>query len=332
LIKYLSNYVQLTVVNTGPAPENIEQYLGENYRVSFFILEKTKYLTSNGYGRRLKMFLKGKQFDTVIIEYIHSSYFVNFLTGPAKVILDAHDIISDRTEDFRKFGYPGALYELTRQTEFEIFSAYDHVIMLCEPDYEKVSAIIGRSKTLMCPHPVTANKIRLRKQVKNIVFVGSAYLPNMDAITFFIDHCWDQIIAKHPVKLSIYGTVCDGLRHIKNERIFLGGRVDDIASVYNEADIIINPVRFGAGLKIKNLEALAYGIPLVTTTHGARGLDAINEMGLLVANYPDDFIAAIFRLIEHPKLRKELGGCAHAYIKRKFTPQKCFKSLLKNIL
>ncbi|MFI5140410.1 MAG: hypothetical protein ACHQIM_21500, partial [Sphingobacteriales bacterium] len=110
LIDYLSRQVQLTVVNTGPAPENIETTLRNVFNADFYVLEKNKYLNSNGYGRRLKAFLKDKHFDTIIIEYIHSSYFLNFLVDDVKIILDAHDIISERADEFKKFNHAGALY------------------------------------------------------------------------------------------------------------------------------------------------------------------------------------------------------------------------------
>ncbi|MDB5134415.1 MAG: hypothetical protein JWP37_1018 [Mucilaginibacter sp.] len=331
LIEYLSHYVQLTVVNTGPTPENIEIMLGTVYNAEFFILEKTKYLNSNGYGRRLKAFLKGRQFDTVVIEYIHSSYFLNFLVNDARIILDAHDIISDRADEFKKFNYAGALYELSGETENKIFNVYDHVMVLCEPDYEKLESIIGADKALLCPHPVAPYPHKIRNEVKNIVFIASAYLPNKDAINFFIDNCWPQLSAKYPVQLSIYGTVGEGLNYPLKANVLRKGFVADINHIYEEADIIINPVRFGAGLKIKNVEALAHGIPLVTTTHGARGLEAIRNKGFLVADEPADFIEAVSSLIDNFRLRNELSECAVDFIKENFSPEKCFTPLLNAI-
>ena len=193
LVEYLAQQVTLTVVNTGPAPENIEKILGDRFHASFFVLEKTDYLNSNGYGRRLKAFLKNKHFDVIIIEYIHSSYFLNFLSGEVKVILDAHDIISERADEFKKFNYAGALYELSEQTEREIFGVYDQIMVLCQADVEKVTQMAGPGKALLCPHPVEICKHPIKKEVKNIAFIGSGYLPNIDTINWFAENCWPQI-------------------------------------------------------------------------------------------------------------------------------------------
>ncbi|MDB4902998.1 MAG: hypothetical protein JWQ63_2279 [Mucilaginibacter sp.] len=331
LIAYLTQKVLLTVVNTGPAPSNIETFLNENFKAEFFVLEKTKYLNSNGYGRRLKAFLKDKKFDTIIIEYIHSSYFLNFLTDDTQIILDAHDIISNRADEFKKFNYAGALYELSRETEIEIFNVYDNIIVLCEPDYDEITAMVGTGKALLCPHPVQSYLHPVKEDVKNIVFIASAYLPNRDAINWFVTNCWPYIITKYNVQLSVYGSVSAGPDLVGQQQIFCKGFVADIDQIYEEADIIINPVRFGAGLKIKNVEALAHGRPLVTTTHGARGIEAGINKAFLVADDAADFIQSIASLIESETLRKNLGKNAHKFINENFSAEKCFKPLLKAI-
>ncbi len=331
LITYLAQCVQLTVVSTGPAPANIEMLLGDDFKAEFFVLEKIKYLNSNGYGRRLKTFLKDKKFDTIIIEYIHSSYFLNFLVDDVKLILDAHDIISIRTDEFRRFNYAGALYEMPREAETEIFNVYDNVMILCQPDFDEVTAMLGPGKALLCPHPVQPRRHPAREEVKNIAFIASAYLPNRDAINWFIANCWPSISVKYNVQLSIYGTVCFGLDLHGQQQIACKGFVVDTDRIYEEADIVVNPVRFGAGLKIKNVEALAHGLPLVTTTHGARGIETGINTAFLVANEADDFVQSICAVIEGVKLRKRLNKNAHKFIKDNFSPEKCFEPLMQAI-
>lgn len=331
LVAYLSERVSLTVVNTGPAPQQIDTILKQRFDADFFVLEQNKYLSSDGYGRRLKKLLKGRRFDSVIIEYIHSSYFLNFLEFDAQVILDAHDIVSDRAEDFEKFNYKSALFALDREDEIQIFNVYDYVMAICQPDYYKISAFIGDDRTLLCPHPTIPHQSEIREEVKNIVFVASAYLPNKDAIEWFIVNCWPLIFAAHDVRLIIYGTVCSVIDISEKDGITCKGFVSDVDEIYQDADLIINPVRFGAGLKIKNVEALAHGVPLVTTSHGAHGLEpAIND-ALLVADDPQSTSAAIISLIADHNLRLKLSKNANRFIAEHFSPQQCFSPLLNAI-
>jgi glycosyltransferase involved in cell wall biosynthesis len=331
LVEYLAPLVQLTVINTGPAHQDIEQFLNSKFMAEFHVLENSKFLSSNGYGRRLRKFLNDRKFDTIIIEYIHSSFFLNFLEDEAQIILDAHDIISDRAEEFKKFNHPGALYEISRETEIEIFNVYDHVMVLCGPDYKKISSMMGIDKLLLCPHPVTPCRHQIREKVKTITYVASSYLPNKDAISFFIEKCWPHIFTKYNVQLSIYGTVGEGLALPPNMQISLKGFVPDHSEIYKDADIVINPVRFGAGLKIKNVEALANGIPLVTTSHGARGLEAGKNSAYLIADEPEEIIKSISHLIGNVEIRHELSDRAYNFIKDNFSPEKCFAPLLNAI-
>lgn len=331
LIQYLAPRVQLTVVNTGPAPSGIETRLAETFGAEFFVLEKNKYLSSNGYGRKLKALLKGREFDVTIIEYIHSSYFINYLAGETQLILDMHDLVSRRAVDFARFGYAGALYELSEETEREILSVYDHVMVLCGEDFKDVEAMAGKGKALLCPHPVEAVESNFDPTLTTIAFVASSYLPNVDAINWFIQNCWPQIVSKFPVQLEIYGTICSALKPAGWQAVSLKGFVNDAGEIYSRAGIVINPVRFGAGMKIKNIEALAHGRPLLTTTHGARGIEESIGQALLVADGADDFTAKLELLIRDSELRKEMSQAAVDLVKREFTPIACFKPLMEVI-
>jgi len=332
LIDYLSFKVDLSVVKVGPVLQEIEDHVRTSINAEFYVLEKNKMLNSNGYGHRLAGYLKERHFDVIIIEYIHCSYFLNYLVKDVYVILDAHDIISHRTEEFEKYHYAGkgqgAMFKMTRENEIDILKIYDNVIVLCQPDLKKVNEMIGIGKAILCPHPATPNTHEIRPCVKNISFVASSYLPNIDAVNWFLAKCWPRIVNKYPVQLKIYGTICSELRSIDLEGVSLNGFVPNPGIIYEDADIIINPVRFGAGLKIKNIEALSHSLPLVTTTHGARGIESGIDDCFLVADDADGFFYAIESLIQSAELRKKIGKNALEFIAGSFSAEKCFEPLL----
>jgi glycosyltransferase involved in cell wall biosynthesis len=332
LIAFLSCNVNLTVVNTGPAPKIVQGILQRTYAAEFHVLEHKEFMSSGGYGRRFEKLMGERRFDAVIIEYIHSSYFLNFIKGEPKIILDTHDIVSDRAEEFKKFSYPGALYELDKETEWQLLQVYDYVMAICGPDKKKLDTIIGPEKVLLCPHPVKTIHVPFRDEVRNITFAASAYLPNGDGINYFIRNCWPVISKKFPqIQLNIYGTVCSGIELTGSQNTVLKGFMPDLEQIYSEADIVINPVRFGAGLKIKNLEALAYGIPLITTLHGARGLERGINKCFLTANTSGDFIKALALLIRDNQLRRKLSEKGKRFIDRHFSAKKCFTPLINII-
>ncbi|MGY4536247.1 glycosyltransferase involved in cell wall biosynthesis [Mucilaginibacter sp. UYNi724] len=327
LIKYLSANFILTAVFTGPTYDGVESIVRNEYGIEFIVLERKRHLDSNGFGRKLKSFLKSRIFDTIIIEYIHNSYFLNFLPYDCHVILDTHDIISERTKEFEKFNYGGKLYEMQEKDEADIYTIYDHVIMISQVDFEKACLMTDSSKALLCPHPCQISFHERRPKVKKIVFVASGYLPNTDSIKHFVEQCWNKVSLKYNVELDIYGTVCAELDFSDKTRINLKGFEPDLEKIYEEADIIINPVRFGAGLKIKNLEALAHGKPLVTTRHGARGIEIGANNSFAVADDDDGFVLALSRLIDNKPLRETMQQNAHDFVVKNFSPSQCFKPL-----
>ncbi len=332
LVEFLNASSNLTIGYIGLIDIETENYLNSYINAKFYFFEKYKHLDLNSYGLALREYLKNNFFDVFIIEYIHNSYLLNYIDSDSKFILDVHDIISDRIKEFKKFGYKDKIFQISKKTELQIFNVFDKVIFLCEIDCNKIKAIINPEKVLLCPHPAVAVKIhRIRVEVKNIVFIASEYTPNKDGILHFIENCWPELIKNFNVHLLLYGNICNVIKLPNYKNIFLKGYCSNIAEAYEQADIIINPVRFGAGLKIKNIEALANGIPLVTTTHGARGLENGIDKAFLVANTAQGFISSLSRLIISVNLRKKLSKKAILYINSKFSVKNCFEPLLDEI-
>jgi len=83
-------------------------------------------------------------------------------------------------------------------------------------------------------------------------------------------------------------------------------------------------------LKIKTVEAIAYGVPLVTTSVGAQGFDPNESNLFLIANTSQEFATALSELNSSFSLRKKLSKNAKAYAEQNFTPDACFRTLLES--
>jgi glycosyltransferase involved in cell wall biosynthesis len=163
---------------------------------------------------------------------------------------------------------------------------------------------------------------QLRSDEKlNLVYFGSFGDQNVDAINWFVGEVWLTGLADRFV-LSVYGSVCDGLT-TRVPGVRLCGGIANIENVYSDADIAINPVRFGSGLKIKNIEALAFGVPLVTTSVGAEGLEEGEGTFFLCGDSPDDFKRQLSRLVD-TETRRSFSEKALAFVDQNLTPEACF--------
>lgn len=336
LVSYFQDKLNVTVVYAGKFDELDEVILKSYYPgIAFHSLEKNKTVTYKESRLKFEGYIKGKIFDVVLVEYIEMAFVLPFLEGDVMTILDTHDLVSDRIESFRRNDLPYQGIELTSEEEFEIFNCFDHVVVIQESDYEKVVEKMDPDRVILAPHPAHLSKKTLRHYVNSIAFIGSPYSPNVDGITWFIAEVWPSLYEEHKLSLDVYGNICDALS-LDLRKNSLGvnfhGFADQLDDVYKKCDVVVNPVRCGAGLKIKNVEALENGLPLVTTTHGASGMDDAYPTPYLVANTAEEFKLAIGKLISDYGFRKNLGENAFRYAAAHFNEEQCYQTLHHRML
>jgi glycosyltransferase involved in cell wall biosynthesis len=330
LVIYLANHTNLTVAFVGMEAIYSETYLSEYLKCNFKFLEKKKFLNQIQYAKKLKMLFNTNDFDVCIVEYVHNSYYLNIIPQNVITILDTHDIISERNRSFKKFNYD-IIYDISKKQEYELFRCYDYIVAICDDDYNTLKNNIEIKRLILAPHPAKPIIREIRPLVTNMGFFGSSYLPNIDAITWFIRNIWPNVQKNFDGNLSIYGNVAHEMQVYSDRKIKLIGFVPDLNEVFSQIDISINPVRFGGGVKIKNIESLANGIPLITTRHGARGLEEGVNKAFLVAENKMQFIQLLDKLINNYRLRKELNQNALKYVGQNLSEKKCYTQLLSVI-
>ncbi len=325
LVSYLNQYVNLTVILIN---QNI-QYK-DNFNPS-----NIQFVSINNYDTKVqqelvKYILKKYQCDCCIVEYIHLTYLIESLPDSIKKFLDTHDIISRRNESFLEAGYKdNYTANISFQEELDFYKIYDYILMIKAEDYDLISKILVEPKVLLVPHASTIYKPSIRKNALNVGYVASTYLPNIDGINWFINSVWDNIKITKPT-LNIYGNICSYINDYKN--IKKHGFVNNVMIAYEAVDIIINPVRFGAGIKIKNIEALCAGLPLLTTTHGILGMDDAKDVALLSADSAEQFKELLELLLSDYDLRFRLSQQAYEYASSRFSSEVCYRNLLDKIL
>jgi hypothetical protein len=275
---------------------------------------------------QLAIQLEKAEHDFIIVEKLHLDWILNLKNKNIPVYLDAHDLISDRVADFQRFNR--SCGTLTLEEEITRLSKFDKVIFLQKEEYEKTLPFLGRERLLLCPHPVVPEEeIEIRETVESIGFFGGPSWPNIDSVQWFHDAVL-PLLDDLASKCSVQGAFM-----FSPFAAFLPGMIKGplhptLSSYYRSIDIAINPVLYGSGLKIKTVEALAYGIPLVTTSVGAQGIQEEDGQAFLIADTPEEFAAAIQRLASSYDLRRELSARARHFAKQHFTPHACFSVLL----
>ena len=144
-----------------------------------------------------------------------------------------------------------------------------------------------------------------------LIYAGSVtYHPNHDAVRYFVQDILPLVHDQHPqVKLSVTGgtgdmEVCD-LAATSN--VNFTGYVPAIAPLIQSSWASVVPLRLGGGTRLKILESMALGTPVISTRKGAEGLNVTDGETILIADSPEEFAAAVNRLLNDPDLRTRLS-------------------------
>jgi GT2 family glycosyltransferase len=166
----------------------------------------------------------------------------------------------------------------------------------------------------------------------DILFVaGFAHPPNVDAAIWFVREIFPLIRAKRPdVRLTLVGSNPTAkVRELAGEGVKVTGFVSDeeLAVHYDTARVAVVPLRFGAGVKLKVVEALREGVPLVTTPVGVQGLPGVADI-IPVHDRPEAFAAAVLRLLEVDDVWVQQSLAQTAYARARFSEASMRESLL----
>jgi sugar transferase (PEP-CTERM/EpsH1 system associated) len=170
---------------------------------------------------------------------------------------------------------------------------------------------------------------------KTLLFTGNMdYAPNVDAVVHFAQNMFPQILQKAPqTKLIIAGQrPVKAVKELATEQIEVTGFVQDLSVMYAQSDVVIAPLRFGAGTQNKVLEALAMGVPVVCTHIGFEGLEIQSGQGAIYAKNDLEFIDAVIQLLNNQELRKTTGQAGLEIARNRFSWDIISKDLEKYLL
>ncbi len=164
----------------------------------------------------------------------------------------------------------------------------------------------------------------------NLIFVGNmSYPPNIDAVQFFCLEIFPLIKRKIPaVRLSIVGAnPARAVKSLASESIKITGFVEDIRHYLYNSAVFVAPLRIGAGIQNKVLEAMAMQVPVVATSVANGGIKASDRKHLLIADSAETFAASVVELLRDRQLQKKLSKEARFFVEENFSWENSVDSL-----
>jgi polysaccharide biosynthesis protein PslH len=161
--------------------------------------------------------------------------------------------------------------------------------------------------------------LNVKAQPNRLVFSGSfRYSANYHAMQWFVGEVFPRVLEQVPQAQLLITGDHDDMPLPSTKNIIRTGRVDDIKSVIASSWISLAPLLVGGGTRLKILEAMALGVPVVATSKGAEGLNAWEDEHLLIADEPEKFAQAVIRLLKDHELHDQVSVNATHFVKAKY--------------
>jgi sugar transferase (PEP-CTERM/EpsH1 system associated) len=212
-----------------------------------------------------------------------------------------------------------------RRYEREIAHRFDECWVISQIDLEAIWGEAYPGNAIVVPNGVDTDHFRpasRRPRTHTITFVGYMGAESVDAVTWFHKDIFPFIRQQVPeAQLCVVGANAPAkIRALAESRsVIVTGFVDDLPGCYDQAAVVIAPMRFVAGMQNKVLEAMAMEVPVVATSGANEGIDATNGREIFVADHPADFADKVIRLLSDGQLAQRMGAKARWFVRERFT-------------
>ena len=263
----------------------------------------------------------GQNADVVIVEYVFNSEVLHSFPKNVRRIIDTHDSFGERHRAYSaqgmRTGYWGSL---TAADENRGFRRADTLLAI-QPEEargfrEQLAKDGGHSANpdvgIVSHFLDTADPVTDFSAGHTAIFLASNNPSNRQAIQDFTQNVLPLVVGEMPdFELKLVGTICNVTPD--NPNITKLGRVENLREAFVQAPLSVNPMLLGTGINIKLLDAMAAGVPTISTETGLRGLPEAFRNGVVVVRDRDygHFSSEILRYASDEALRWELGQTAH---------------------
>lgn len=309
----------------------------ERKRTAFNLLKSYLFAPTLNVYRNFNIQIKRKteewaqDCDVIFVDHYEMGQYVPS-TYKGKVILHQHNaeyVMWERLAEIEKNPFKKILIKLEsnriRKTE-KAYSKRATLVLAAPNDIEEL-ATIGVSKTKMTPtyhlgedFLLDSPDVEFRETEKSLLFVGTlTWEANIDGLLWFLDNVYPQILGAHPnLKFYIIGKNPDPRLVSKVEKypsVELTGFVKELEPYFKKARVFVIPLRFGSGIKVKLLNAMYRGIPVVTTPIGTEGLAVESGKDLFCTSKIGEQVSAISTLLDNEEVWNNLRNSSRAIAK-----------------
>jgi len=261
-----------------------------------------------GMKKQFDAILRRVPYDFVIISYV---YWANLIKSGAvagtRTVLDLSDFMT-----LNRFDSTGGDVKIGPMIEEEIrrVDLFDTVMCISSDEQTFFSQFALKPRYYYIPFFMKKNEASKDTEPEyDILFIGSDNPHNRKGIEWFFEKIVP--LSAPPLRILIVGKISEYVD--ARDNVTCLSYAGDLGEVYGKSRISICPLLGGSGMKIKVVEALSFGLPVVTTSKGVSGFPSKIDNGCLVADSPDAFARSIHRLLTDNRLYREQSDRAAAF-------------------
>ncbi|WP_028979340.1 glycosyltransferase [Sporocytophaga myxococcoides] len=288
---------------------------------------QVNYFKSSRMKRAIEKVLKTQSIDMCYVQLVRLVVNIPFSLN-TKYYLDYMDALSEgmykRVKFSRWYEKPVVKLEAKRLRDFEAkaFFYFNGYSIITESDATAFPSDIKKRMDII-PNGISSGFFNFRSFPKDksydIIFTGNmGYHPNIQASKYLVNQIM-PLLNKQDVKICLSGTSPSiEVQNLESENVIVTGFVHDIRDYLAKAKIFVAPLFSGSGLQNKLLEAMAMGIPTITTSLANSALGAKPGQEIMVCDDEESFVKAIQQLLSNPEYAREIGAKGRLFIQKNF--------------
>ncbi|MBI5788556.1 MAG: glycosyltransferase [Candidatus Schekmanbacteria bacterium] len=281
--------------------------------------------------QKIREELQSGDYQVLHCDHLDTAQYLYDLPKPIPCVFDTHNIIfllMERMGQQEKSAIKRLYLHRNAQQlgkyEAEIWPLFDLCLVCSEQEAQQIGRFAPKAKTAVIPNGVDIDFYQTIAGTSpanpTLLFVGRLdYFPNTQGVLFFYQSVWPLLLGQIPqIRWQIVGGVIPpALQELKKDaRIKISEKATDMRPYLAASTISIVPLHIGGGTRLKILEAMAVGLPVVSTAIGAEGIDAVNGQEIIIADQPQELAQQIIELCKNADKRQKIALAASSFVTR----------------
>ena len=291
--------------------------------------------------RKVDQIVRGRSFVALHADQLWMAPYGMKGTEPRLKVLDQHNavfMVPRRMAESQRNPLTRAVlrFEASKLETFERLACdlYDRVVWVTEQDRRAVGSANGHRGERSCVIPIATDPSKISPLVRSmpfrVTFIGGMHWPpNLEGVNWFAEKVWPRVSQALPsAVLTLIGKgapkkLC---RQERMARVEVAGYVSDLQQYLRETAVFIVPIRSGAGMRVKILDAWCWGLPVVSTSVGAEGMRTVSGDNLLIADDEGSFAENLIRVFQDHDLGRRLSGNGRATVEKFYDWRKVYQA------